>query len=163
MIPEIRNQASGVSPRRLFAFNGGMFRGRVSRILELAGWQPKFGLPGRNDLVAVWGGSPIAYRGRYIAARRGSGLVHVEDAFLRSILPGRASGPVAKRGPIGLIADPVGLHFDPRSPSLLEKLITSGETAPLHTMASRGIKRLIAADLSKYNAHLPALAPPEPG
>ena len=140
-----------------------MFRGRVKRILDLAGWGPRLGLPGSGDLVAVWGAAATSGRGRAIAARRGAGLVHVEDAFLRSILPGRASGKLARRGPIGLIVDPVGLHFDPNRPSLIETLVTSGRTAPHHDAARDGIARLIAADLSKYNAHLPGTAAPEPG
>ncbi|MDO5642913.1 MAG: capsular polysaccharide biosynthesis protein, partial [Paracoccus sp. (in: a-proteobacteria)] len=86
-----------------------------------------------------------------------------EDAFLRSVLPGRAKARIARRGPIGLIVDPVGLHFDPAHPSLIEALITSGKTAPFHDRAQEGIARLIAADLSKYNAHLPDAAPPAPG
>ena len=100
-----------------------MFRGRVKRILDLAGWGPRLGLPGPGDLVAVWGAAGTSGRGRAVAARRGAGLVHVEDAFLRSILPGRASGKLARRGPIGLIVDPVGLHFDPNRPSLIESEI----------------------------------------
>ena len=150
-------------PRRLFAYNGGMFRGRVRRILDLGGWGPHLGLPGPEDLVAIWGGAATAGRGRRIAARRGAGLVHVEDAFLRSILPGRASGRLAKRGPIGLIVDPIGLHFDADRPSLIETLITTGATTPQHAAAQAAIARLIAADLSKYNAHLPGIAPPVPG
>ncbi|MFV0410714.1 MAG: capsular polysaccharide biosynthesis protein [Paracoccus sp. (in: a-proteobacteria)] len=157
---QIRNAAAGVSPRRLFVYNGGMFRGRVRRILDLAGWGPRLGLPGSDDSVAIWGGSPTAWRGKAIAARRGAGLVHVEDAFLRSILPGRARG---QRGPIGLIVDPIGLHFDPGRPSLIETLISSGAGADLHDQARAGIARLIAADLSKYNAHLPGIAALDPG
>lgn len=73
-----------------------MFRGRVKRILDLAGWGPRFGLPGPGDLVAVWGAAGTSGRGRAVAARRGAGLVHVEDAFLRSILPG--AHPASWRG-----------------------------------------------------------------
>ena len=160
---ELCNDTAGVHPRRLFAYNGGMFRGRVRRILDLSGWGPRLGLPGPDDLVAVWGAAATAGRGRAIAARRGAGLVHIEDAFLRSILPGRAAGPMARRGPVGLIADPIGLHFDPSRPSLIETLVASGRTAPHHEAARTGIARLIAADLSKYNAHLPDIAAPDPG
>ncbi|WP_271114593.1 capsular polysaccharide biosynthesis protein [Paracoccus aerodenitrificans] len=158
-----RIAAVGAKPRRLLAFNGGMFRGRVWRILELAGWTPRLGLPQKGNMVAVWGASATAWRGNAVASRFGLGVVHVEDAFLRSILPGRARGRIARRGPIGLIIDPVGLHFDPGSPSLIEKLITSGQADSHKDNASAGIARLIAADLSKYNAHLPEQKPPEPG
>ncbi|MBA4489287.1 capsular polysaccharide biosynthesis protein [Paracoccus sp. S1E-3] len=160
---EIRDAAAGVTPRRLFVYNGGLLGGRVRRILDLAGWGPRLGLAGTGDLIGIWGAAGTAWRGRAIARRRGAGLVHVEDAFLRSILPGRARGALARRGPIGLIVDPCGLHFDPVTPSLIETLIASGATAPFHAQARTGIARLIAADLSKYNAHLPDWPPPEPG
>uniref|UniRef100_UPI0018EF0D44 capsular polysaccharide biosynthesis protein n=1 Tax=Paracoccus binzhouensis TaxID=2796149 RepID=UPI0018EF0D44 len=97
-----------------------------------------------------------------VAARRGCRLVHVEDAFLRSVLPGRARGPVARRGPVGLLIDPLGLHFDPGAPSLIETLVRDPGTPALQAAARAGIERLIAADLSKYNAHLPQAAPPPP-
>ncbi|MDO5605697.1 MAG: capsular polysaccharide biosynthesis protein [Paracoccus sp. (in: a-proteobacteria)] len=155
---------AGVSdPRRIFAFNGGMFRGRIRRILELAGHAPRFGWPGHGDLVAVWGGSGRSWRGRMVAAGRGAGLVTLEDAFLRSILPGRARGAVARRGPVGLIIDPVGVHYDPARPSLIEHLVTSGQASQLQTDARAAIARLIAADLSKYNAHLPEAPVPAAG
>lgn len=160
---DLRNAAAGVSPRRLFVYNGGLLRGRVRRILDLAGWGPRLGLASADDLIGIWGAAGTAWRGRAVAARRGAGLVHIEDAFLRSILPGRARGPLARRGPIGLMVDPLGLHFDPSQPSLIEALIAGGTTAPLYAQARAGIDRLIAADLSKYNAHLPDLPPPEPG
>ncbi|CAM3028570.1 capsular polysaccharide export protein [Paracoccus aminovorans] len=157
------NKAAG-DPRRLFVFNGGFFtRPRLRRILELAGWAPRLGLPGPGDHVGLWGNSPTAWRGRAVAARRGARLLHVEDAFLRSVLPGRVRGPVGRRGPVGLILDPVGLHFDPETPSLIETLVREPATADLHDAARTGIARLIAADLSKYNAHLPGLAPPPSG
>ena len=95
---DLRNAAAGVSPRRLFVYNGGLLRGRVRRILDLAGWRPRLGLAGADDLIGIWGAAGTAWRGRAVAARRGAGLVHIEDAFLRSLLPGRARGPLARRG-----------------------------------------------------------------
>ncbi|SDD73511.1 capsular polysaccharide export protein [Paracoccus isoporae] len=140
-----------------------MLRGRVRRILELAGYRPRIGLPGPGDAVGIWGGSPTAWRGKWVASRRDCPLIHVEDAFLRSVLPGRASGPLGRRGPVGLIVDPVGLHFDSSRPSLIETQILAGATEADLTRARDGIARLIAADLSKYNAHLPDAPAPEPG
>ncbi|WBU58344.1 capsular polysaccharide biosynthesis protein [Paracoccus sediminicola] len=140
-----------------------MLRGTVRRILELAGWSPRLGLPGTADAVGIWGAAGTSWRGRAIAARHGADLVHVEDAFLRGILPGRARGARTRRGPLGLIVDPVGLHFDPREPSLIETLIPESDSAGWRQTARAGIDRLIAADLSKYNAYLPDIAAPEPG
>ncbi len=150
--------------RRTFAFNGGFLRpGRVRRILDLAGYPVHIGLPCRDDLIAIWGNSPTAWRGQAVAGRTGAAILHVEDAFLRSVLPGRARGTVAARGPIGLIIDPVGLHFDPDRPSLIETLVPSPEARTLQQEARDGIARLIGSDLSKYNAHLPDAALPPPG
>ncbi|WP_323008608.1 capsular polysaccharide biosynthesis protein [Paracoccus sp. (in: a-proteobacteria)] len=157
------NKAAGDS-RRLFICNGGFLtRPRLRRILQLAGWSLRVGLPGPDDHVGIWGNSPTAWRGKALAEWRGVGLVRVEDAFLRSVLPGRARGAVARRGPIGLLIDPIGLHFDPESPSLIETLVHAPASQVHLDAARQGIARLIAADLSKYNAHLPEVAPPEPG
>lgn len=155
-------QAAGdTTPRRLFCYTGGMLRpGRVRRILTLAGLPPAVGLPGPADLVGVWGRSPLAARGEAVAARRGAALVRVEDAFLRSIRPGRAGDP-----PLGLLIDRRGVHFDSATPSDLETLLATHplDDAALLARARDGIGRLQAADLSKYNTHDPALAPPPPG
>ncbi|WP_346429655.1 capsular polysaccharide biosynthesis protein [Paracoccus sp. DMF-8] len=131
--------------------------------MQLAGHAPRLGWPGAGDAVAIWGDSRHARRGKAAAARSGAALIRVEDAFLRSILPGRASGPVARRGPVGLIIDPHGLHFDPAGPSLIETLIANGRAASHADQAAQAIRRLIAADLSKYNAHLTDIAPPAGG
>lgn len=157
-------RSAGETPRRTFAFSGGFLRpGPVRRIMQLAGHSPRVGLPGPGDCVAVWGASPRAWRGEAMAKRRGVPLIRVEDAFLRSILPGRATGPLARRGPVGLLIDPVGVHFDPNRPSLIENLVTSGKAAGLQEQAGQAIRELIAADLSKYNAHLPDVPPPPAG
>ena len=159
--PQDFGTAAGEAPRRLFAFNGGVLRpGRVRRILTLAGLPPRFGMPGPGDLVGVWGRSPLAARGEAVAARRGADLVRIEDAFLRSVLPGRAGS-----APIGLLIDRTGVHFDASAPSDLENLLNLDplDDAALLGRARDGIARLRALDLSKYNAHDPALAPPPPG
>lgn len=155
------NTEAAGTPRRLFVFNGGFLTGpRIGRILRLSGWRPSLGLPGPGDWVGIWGNSPTAWRGKAVAARRGARLLRVEDAFLRSVLPGRARGA---RGPIGLIADPLGVHFDAGAPSLIESLVHASATAARLPEARAAIDRLIAADLSKYNAHLPEVAAPDPG
>ncbi len=156
---------SGASPpdrrRRVFVYNGGfVMQSRIRRILSLAGYDLRLGLPGPDDLVAIWGNSPTAHRGRRIAARRDVPLLHVEDAFLRSIHPGRAGEP-----PIGLVLDRSGPHFDPAQPSDLERLLA---TAPLDDTAlldraRAAMARLREGHLSKYNGFDPAAPVPEPG
>jgi capsular polysaccharide export protein len=149
-------------PHRLFHQNLSLLRDRrVHRILALAGHDLRFGLPGPQDGVLVWGRSPTAWRGEWIAARRNLPLVRVEDAFLRSIHPGRASG----EAPLGLLVDPVGVHFDSATPSRLEHILA---TADLHksnlleaaTLAMARIKQL---QLSKYNNFAPDAPAPDPG
>ncbi|TWI38186.1 capsular polysaccharide biosynthesis protein [Paracoccus sulfuroxidans] len=156
-------EAAGGDPRRLFVFNAGFLRQpRLRRILSLAGWQVTLGLPRAGQHIGVWGASPYAHRGEAMAARTGASLVRIEDAFLRSVLPGRAGGSLGRRGPVGLIIDPVGLYFDADRPSRIEQLVTSPEAVALAGQAQAAIRRLIDADLSKYNAHLP-VPTPEPG
>lgn len=159
---DLTDAAGGGTSRRLFCYAGGLLRpGRVRRILTLAGLTPSLGLPGRGDLVGVWGRSPIAGRGEAIAARRDAGLVRIEDAFLRSIRPGRMGDP-----PLGLMIDRSGgVHFDAGAPSALERLLATHplDDTALLDRARDGIGRLIAGDLSKYNLHDPALPAPEPG
>lgn len=160
-MPPTGNPAAGGDPRRLFVYNGGFWlKPRLRRMLALAGWQVATGLPPQGGAIGIWGASPTAWRGRAMAARRDGSLVTVEDAFLRSVLPGRANGAIARRGPIGLLIDPHGLHFDPRRPSLIEHLVEDPASAALRDAARRGIARLRALDLSKYNAHRPELDPP---
>lgn len=156
--------------RRLRVYSGGLLTGPTRRILTLAGWQVGTGWPGPGDGVGLWGASPTAWRGLAIARRSGAGLVHVEDAFLRSVLPARLARDrtaprgwrqLARRAPVGLVLDPFGLHFDPARPSLFEHLV---ETAPAQpARAEAGIALLRAAGLSKYNRHLPGAALPPQG
>ena len=155
------------APRRLFVYSGGLIRpGRVRRILTLAGLAPRIGLPGPGDLVGVWGRSPRAARGEAVAAWSGAGLVRIEDAFLRSVRPGRAGRPGhAGAAPLGLILDRRGVYFDASGPSEIEHLLRTHplDDTALLDRAREGMGRLAAADLSKYNLHDPDLPLPDPG
>ena len=148
-------------PRRLFHQNLSLLRNqRLHRMLALAGHELRLGLPGPGDGVLVWGASPTAWRGEAVAARRGVPLVRVEDAFLRSVLPGRAGGAA----PLGLLVDPVGVHFDSREPSRIEQILGNPGLYNSNILdeASRLTYCLIKADLSKYNNFDPDLPCPEP-
>ncbi|WP_306043676.1 capsular polysaccharide biosynthesis protein [Mameliella sp. MMSF_3455] len=153
--------AGGPRPRRLHVYNGGfLWQSRLRRILRLAGYRVTLGHPGADDLVGVWGQSPYAHRGEAVAARSGAGLLRIEDAFLRSLHPGRAGEP-----PLGLLIDHSGVHFDGRRPSDLETLLN---THPLDDTAlldrARGVMaRMQEAHLSKYSATRLDVDPPEPG
>lgn len=159
--PDHDPNTAEASPRRLFFYNAGFLRQpQVRRILHLAGHELRLGLPGPRDGVVVWGRSPVAARGEAIAARRGVPLVRIEDAFLRSVRPGRTGAP-----PLGLLIDPYGVHFDSTAPSALERLLVNHplDNSNLLQRARDGISRIMALDLSKYNIHDPALTPPPPG
>ncbi|XP_037941220.1 capsule polysaccharide export protein KpsC-like [Teleopsis dalmanni] len=91
----------------------------------------------------------------------GAPLVRIEDAFLRSVRPGRGGGG----GPLGLLIDPYGVHFDASQPSLLEHLLARHplDDPALLRRAGDGIARLKAANLSKYNDFDPDLPAPQGG
>lgn len=153
--------AEATAPQRVFYFNAGFLKQqRIRRIMELAGYPLQLGKPGPDDLIAVWGHSPYAKRGEAAAEATGAGLIRVEDAFLRSLHPGRDGEP-----PIGLLIDRRGVHFDSNQPSDLEHLLA---TYPLDDTAlmdrARGaIEHLQEAHLSKYTAFEPAAPCPDPG
>jgi capsular polysaccharide export protein len=154
-------EAAEALPRRLFHYNAGFWREkRLRRMLELAGHELRLGFPGPGDGVVVWGRSPYAHRGEAVAADRGLTLVRVEDAFLRSLRPGRMGD-----APIGLLVDGLGVHFDSSTPSTLERILARHPLDDSHLLARArdGIGRLQALHLSKYNLHDPDLPPPEPG
>lgn len=155
------NTAAGPVPRRLFTFSGGFLTQKcLRRILRLAGHQICVGRPGSSDAIVVWGNGPTAKRGQAMARRLAVPLVRVEDAFLRSLRPGRI-GDAA----LGLLIDPSGVHFDASNPSLLEHILNSDDlqNSNLLARAEAGIARMRYLDLSKYNLHDPNLPMPEPG
>ncbi|MCC5970620.1 MAG: capsular polysaccharide biosynthesis protein [Pararhodobacter sp.] len=151
---------------RLIACSGG-FLGpsaqarTIRRILDLAGHRPRLGWPRADDAVAAWGHSPRARRAEALAARTGAALWRIEDAFVRSIHPGRLRG----EAPVGLLIDRRGVHYDPSRPSDLETLLATHpfDDAPLIARAKLCIERMRHGHLSKYNAHDLSLPPPAPG
>ncbi|MEX0365416.1 MAG: capsular polysaccharide biosynthesis protein [Ruegeria sp.] len=155
------DSAAGGERSRLFVYNGGFLtQRRIRRILSLAGYDLRLGLPGPSDMVGIWGNSPTAHRGRAVAARRNAPLLRVEDAFLRSLHPGRSGEP-----PLGLLLDRSGVHFDPAAPSDLETLLAThplDDTALLNR-ARGATERMRELHLSKYSAFDPEAPVPEPG
>lgn len=125
--------------------------------MQLAGYSLHLGLPRNGDGVAIWGDTPTADRGRAIATKRDVPLVHVEDAWIRSLYPGRRG-----EGPLGLVIDHSGPHFDPAQPSDLEKILANApldDTAVLN-QARACIARLQEAHVTKYNAVTSSAPPP---
>ena len=147
--------------RRLFIYNGGFLKDRrLRRILTLAGYDLRLGLPSDSDHVGVWGHSPTAHRGEAIAAKRDAPIVRIEDAFLRSVLLGRSGSP-----PLGLTIDHKGMHYDPAQPSELEDILANHPLDDTHLMnrARACIARLHEAHLTKYTGFDPTAPCPEPG
>ncbi len=132
----------------------------IRKILRISGWKVSAGLLGRRaSAVGVWGRKPRSKRGINAANRRGLPLLSIEDAFLRSVLPG------PKSAPSGLILDEVGIFFDASQPSRLENMLNFDalDDAALMTRARDGISFLRHTGLSKYNpvprGHTSGLAP----
>lgn len=163
MSPQDTLQPAGEnSLRRLCVYNTGFLtQARIKRILALAGWQVSIGRPSGDDWVGVWGNAPSAQRGVSMAEGRDAPVLRVEDAFLRSLRPGR----VAQEPPLGLLLDQTGLHFDASRPSDLETLLIQDplDDAALLAQARTEMTRLRDLRLSKYNAYDPQLSLPEPG
>src|SRR6056297_1088494 len=163
LLTQVRGDApaGAETPRHIFHFNGGfLWQRRVRRILKLSGYDLRLGWPSATDLIAVWGRSPVAARGERVAARTGAGLLRVEDAFLRSVLPGRDGPP-----PLGLLIDRQGVHFDAGAPSDIEETLARHplDETPLLDRARDAMARLRAGHLTKYSGVDPALPCPDPG
>lgn len=118
------------------------------------------GKPGSGDWVGVWGKSPTSPRGEAVAEKTDTPVLRVEDAFLRSLFPGRDGEP-----PIGLMLDRQGVHFEGGKPSDLETLLATHplDDTPLLDRAREGMARLQEAHLTKYAAVAPELDVPDPG
>ena len=147
--------------RRLFVYNAGFLtQTRVRRILELSGYDIKIGQPGPDDMVGVWGHSPTAHRGEGVAARRETQLLRVEDAWIRSLHPGRDGEP-----PLGLVIDRKAAHFDPTRASELEEILASHplDDTALLDRARGAMARMAEAHLTKFNAVDPDAPLPPPG
>jgi len=120
----------------------------IRKMLRISGWQLRPGpLALRATAVGVWGRKPRAMRGMRAARRRGLPLVSIEDAFLRSVLPGPKSAPA------GLVLDDIGIYFDASQPSKLENILNFDvlDKPELLDRAGEGIAFLRHYGLSKYN------------
>jgi capsular polysaccharide export protein len=79
-------------------------------------------------------------------------LARLEDGFIRSRGLGADLTP-----PLSLVADGVGIYYDPAQESELERLIAAPLPSGGQARAERMIGRLIRAGLSKYNLDTGAL------
>ena len=133
---------------------------RLRRILQLSGYDLRLGKPRDEDAIAVWGYRPTSKRGEALADRTGAPLLRLEDAFLRSINPGRSGAPM-----IGLILDHKGMYFDARQPSDLEDILQNDplDQTNLLNRARAGMHAMRHEEVTKYTAFDPQAPTPEPG
>ena len=75
----------------------------------------------RVDAVVGWGRARSTASARAFARRRGVRYIALGDGFLRSL--GRTHG----EHPLSLVVDDVGIHYDARSPSRLELMLSGDE------------------------------------
>ena len=148
--------------KKLCAYTGGFLNGgRLSRMLELSGWDVALGVPGEGDFVGIWGRTPRAWRGEAVADWANAPILTVEDAFLRSVHPGRARS----EDPVGICIDKSGVHFDGEHPSDLETLLATHplDDTQLLNRARNAIDSIKHWHLGKYSATDPDIDPPAPG
>lgn len=82
------------------------------------------------------------------AREQGTGLVRVEDGFVRSVGLGSNLVP-----PSSVVVDARGIHFDPSGPSDLEHILaTTDFAADLTSRAEILRETIVAAGISKYSA-----------
>jgi len=98
--------------------------------------------PAPGDELFVWGMAPLpAGLPRDIRIRR------VEDGFLRSVGLGAALA-----APASWVIDGEGLHYDPSSPSKLERILNAAPFAQEQIERARHVRSMIVErGLSKYN------------
>ncbi len=103
--------------------------------------------------VGVWAATaPPGLAPRCTAS--GIGLVRIEDGFIRSAGLGVLLAPAAS-----LVLDASGIHYDPATPSALERLLARMTCDPALLARAAALRRaLIASGVTKYN--LAGAAPP---
>lgn len=151
MTPHLDLEPKPAAPtaRRAISFALGAFtQRRINRILDLAGHRPRLGWPKSSDQILAWGNGVSAKRGAWVAGATGAQLLCIEDAFLRSVLPGRSG-----QEPLGLLIDPQACHFDASRPSALEDLLKTHplDSPELLERSCAALARIDKHKLTKYS------------
>lgn len=105
------------------------------------------GVVAPGDRVVIW---PSRVSPRRVAdlERAGAQIIRAEDGFIRSNGLGCHLHP-----PMSVAIDPLGIHYDPTRPSLLERLLAEADfPADLLARAEALIARAVAGGVSKYGA-----------
>lgn len=130
---------------------------RIPNLATLCGAQRIVFRPGDTqarevDAVLVWGQKPSSRQGLDYATRHDLPVWRAEDGFLRSVGLGVSGAP-----PLSVVLDDLGIYYDARKPSRLERWLgAEGEAdilgdAALLERARRAIASIREAGLSKYN------------
>jgi len=109
-----------------------------------------------------WGLKASGLRARRLAERDGTGVLLLEDGFLRSFGLGVTGAP-----PLSIVVDGTGVHYDATRPSDLENTLRAGRFTPDELETARRAMAFIRREgISKYNIGLPPPAgsfPPDDG
>src|SRR5262245_26526870 len=134
-------------------------RSAVAPLLDGIGGPPQYALTARGAVrkarklggrVVTWG-MRSAPQLEHLCALADVPLVRVEDGFLRSVGLGAAYTP-----PLSVCVDRLGIYYDGRTPSELERLLQTAEISPeLMARAGRLRAEIVAAGLTKYNVDRP--------
>jgi capsular polysaccharide export protein len=112
-------------------------------------FQPWGRPPADTAAIVGWGYKGVALRAKAAADRYGLPYLALEDGFLRSVALGDLEPPRS------VVLDDIGIYYDARRPSRLERLIAASH-GPDETARGHDIARLWCEHrLSKYN-HAPA-------
>ena len=134
-------------PGTIHVLGGARKRSRgVLDVLEAHGYSlawPRFA-----EAFVGWGRRESGEQAARKASRAARPVIRLEDAFVRSVGLGVRGAP-----PLGLIADPRGVYYDARNPSLIEDRLASawrldGEG---RTSAQNALALFHELRLSKYN------------
>lgn len=109
----------------------------------------------KDRAVAIWKARVPAPFLQAVEARPGT-LYEVEDGFIRSTGLGANCVP-----PLSIVADRLGVHFDPSQPSELEDLLQHGDFTPEMLARAERLRTLIVeSGISKYGVAREAMARP---
>jgi capsular polysaccharide export protein len=102
---------------------------------------------GPGQKVAIWRSRTPAKRLAELTSA-GAALVEVEDGFIRSSGLGADCIP-----PQSIVVDEIGVHFDARGESGLERLLQKGDFSPELLARAEGLRAsIVARGLTKYGA-----------
>ncbi|CUH38484.1 Capsule polysaccharide biosynthesis protein [Jannaschia seosinensis] len=146
--------------------SGGFLSNRIRRIAWLAGVDLQPGWPRDGEWIAAWGhDGASARRAEAISGRTGAPILRIEDAWLRSLHPGRTSRLRGGEAPLGLTIDRDGAHYDARQPSSLERLLATHpfDDGDLIARTRQAMEEWARSGVTKYAATRTDLVAPEPG